>query len=617
MSKYSNLVAILDGLSKEGMVHYSRFFKWETEEQILASRCRAYIHLLLKVRFGLLYPNTREYHVTDGADDGGIDAYYIDDKEHIVYLIQSKFRPNNVNFESKEISYDELLAMDIERIIQGYDTNAKGVRYNGKIRQLRDDIRKIENITDYTYKVIILANLSSVDDAKIRRLIGNFPYEVYDAEWAYNNLVFPIISGTYFNQDRLTIVLALNSDTGENRIKYQSTTANGNCTVNIMFVPTKEIGKILYQYKNAILQYNPRSYLGLEANPINLDIKKSIEVPTTNEFALLNNGITMLADDARYSIHVGHPDQAQLALINPQIINGGQTAFTLSKIYENALEDDDFSVFNSKEVLLRVISFNEDENNQTSDDKSRRMQLIEKISTATNQQTEVNEADRRANSEVLIELQERIFKDFGMYFERKQGEFADGLDKGYIKKDQVIDKVSFIRCCIAVSGRPSRARQNSIKILFRQDVFDTSLPNADDYKRLMFAYMVSNMLTTSTLEAHSIKLYARYAIVYVASTRYQDDIPIEGYKERIGIILNDLFAQWEGFEDYVQLIEENRWRYFKEKRDVATNEIRVNANWQGYYKGVTLNNDLRAYFMDRRDIVEAESEEQENTIQEE
>ena len=85
----------------------------------------------------------------------------------------------------------------------------------------------------------------------------------------------------------------------------------------------------------------------------------------------------------------------------------------------------------------------------------------------------------------------------------------------------------------------------------------------------------------------------------MASTRFQDDLPIDGYEDRIESIVNDLFAQWEGFEDYVQSIDVNRWRYFKEKRDATTNEIRVNANWQGYYKGVTLNNDLRAYFVDR------------------
>lgn len=597
MSRYNNLVAILDGLCKEAIKQYPKTFKWGTPDEMLASRCRAYIHLLLKVRFGLLDIKSREYLVTDGSQDGGIDAYYIDNTERIIYLIQSKFRPNDTNFESKEISYEELLAMDIERIIQGNENNEKGVRYNGRILRLQEDIRKINDITEYKYKIILLANLLSVNDTKVRKLLGDFPYEIYNSERVYNELVFPIISGTYYKQDRLTIVLALNSDTGDNRINYQSTTENGSCSVNIMFVPTREIGKILYQYKNTILQYNPRSYLGMEKNPINANIKKSIEIPKTNEFALLNNGITMLADEAKYSDRVGAAGEARLLLINPQIINGGQTAFTLSKIYETAVKGNDFSIFEPKEVLLRVISFDKTQcSSTTENERNKRIQLIEAISTATNQQTEVTEADRRANSQVLIELQQLIFKKFGLYFERKQGEFADGLAKGYIEKDQVIDKESFIRCCIAVSGRPSRARQTSVKILFRKDEFDKSLPNTNDYKRLMFAYLVSNRLTTNVLETHGIKLYARYAIVYVASTCYQEELPIDMFEEKISVILEDLFARWDRFETYVQSLDVNKWRYFKEKRDEETNEIRVNANWQGYYKGVTLNNDLQAYF---------------------
>jgi hypothetical protein len=602
MSRYENLVAILDGLCNEAIKPYPKTFKWETPDQVQASRCRAYIHLLLKVRFGLLDLKNREYHVTDGSHDGGIDAYYIDNTERIIYLIQSKFRINNTNFECKEISYDELLSMDIERIIQGCEENEDGVRYNARIIKLQEDIHKISDITEYKFKIIIQANLLSVNDTKIKKLIGDFPYEIYDSERVYNELVFPMVSGTYYKQDRLTIILALNSDTGDNRINYQSSTENGDCTVNIMFAPTREIGRILYQYRNTILQYNPRSYLGLEKNPINANIKKSIEIHKTNEFALLNNGITMLADYAKYSARVGKSGEAQLSLINPQIINGGQTAYTLSKIYEKAIEKNDLSIFNPKEVLLRVISFNKSQSSPASEeDRNKRIQLIEEISTATNQQTEVTEADRRANSQVLVGLQQLIFKDFGLYFERKQGEFSDGLIKRYIEKEQVIDKESFIRCCIAVSGRPSRARQKSIKILFRKDVFDSILPNTEDYKHLMFAYLVSNQLTTNILETKGIKLYARYAIVYVASTYYQNDISIDDFGEKIDAILEDLFTQWDGFETYVQSLDENRRRYFKEKRDEATNEIRVNANWQGYYKGVTLNSDLRAYFVDKRE----------------
>ncbi len=39
-----------------------------------------------------------------------------------------------------------------------------------------------------------------------------------------------------------------------------------------IFVPLIEIAKILYKYKNSVLRYNPRCFLGLKNNQVNPDI---------------------------------------------------------------------------------------------------------------------------------------------------------------------------------------------------------------------------------------------------------------------------------------------------------------------------------------------------------
>lgn len=610
MSKYKDLVAILDGLCKEAEVKFPRLFNSTDPKRKEAARSRAYIHLLLKVRFGLLEADKREYVVTDGTNDGGIDAYFIDRNDRIVYLIQSKFRQNDKIFESREIQYTELLSMDVERIISGNEYNEKHVQYTGKIRRLQREIRELPDNALYTYKVILLANVPDIDENKIKRLIGNFSYEVYDAQRAYDELVFPIVSGTYYKQEQLTITLSLSSESKDHRIEYHPKTANGQCTVNILFVPTQEIGRILNQYKNTILRFNPRSYLGLEENPINANIKKSIEIPSTNEFALLNNGITILSDKAVYSNHVGKADEAKMSLVNPQIINGGQTAYTLSRIYEDAKRKGDFSIFDSKEVLLRVISFDREQIDpgDTEADK-KKLKLIEEISNATNQQTEVKEADRRANSVVLVELQKLIFKEFGYYFERKQGEYSDGIAYGYIQPDQVVNKEDFLRCCIAISGHPARARQRSAKMMFRKAEFDGYLPDTSDYKRQMFAYITYLKLAPSRISAASLRIYARYAMVYVASLRYRADISTDTYDTEIESIITEIFSEWNDFEKYAQSLEVNKNRYFKETKDDTTKEIlRVDANWQGYYKGVTLNGNLYQYFVVRKQKSESEEE---------
>ena len=82
----------------------------------------------------------------------------------------------------------------------------------------------------------------------------------------------------------------------------------------------------MYKYKNSILKYNPRSYLGLEGQKVNDSITDTVLSTTTNEFALYNNGITILSDETYINERIGQKNKAQLIIKNPQIINGGQTS---------------------------------------------------------------------------------------------------------------------------------------------------------------------------------------------------------------------------------------------------------------------------------------------------
>jgi hypothetical protein len=148
LTKYAMLLRILDALRAE-----ARGTKWELQyatdsvdnNEIQQARSRAFIHLYLKVMFGIADFCERESYVTDGAQDGGIDGYYIDTEMRRIYLLQSKFRNTEQNFEQKEIDPKELLVMDVDRITRGNKDNADGISYNGKIQGL---IRRISEISD-------------------------------------------------------------------------------------------------------------------------------------------------------------------------------------------------------------------------------------------------------------------------------------------------------------------------------------------------------------------------------------------------------------------------------------------------------------------------------------
>ena len=429
MSKYEDLVNILDKIRYEAPIENRRYYPADDDiEKINQARTRAYIHLFLKVKFGIVDFAEREEYVTDGPSDGGIDAYYIDNIDKVIYMIQSKFRTTDNNFRSKEIAMEELLNMDIERVLDGNETDEKGISYNGKILGFIRKIKEISDMPRYRYEVILLANVNPNISNKLRKLTGGFTeVDVYDYNRVYEELVFPLVSGTYFNIKELKITLNVDKESAGHRIQYYPETKYGECTVNALYVPTIEIAKILSKYKNSILKFNPRSYLDLQKGSVNAKIASSIEEIQTNEFALFNNGITMLSDETVYSDKVGKRNKAEVMVTNPQIINGGQTAYTLSILYDKHLKTNTLDVFDDKEVLLKIISFNANGGEQ-----EEKLKLIEAISIATNQQSPVYEADRRANDAIQVKLQKLIYSDFGLYYERKLGEFGDGIRNKYI-----------------------------------------------------------------------------------------------------------------------------------------------------------------------------------------
>ena len=137
MNKYEILLKILDGLRNEAPIEYAKYHS-ANENDLIRIRAKCYIHLYLKVTFGILTFSERENFITDGPYDGGIDAYFIDREDQSIHYIQSKFRNGHENFAIKDILYDELLSMDIARIIRGGETtDENGNSYNGKILQMQ------------------------------------------------------------------------------------------------------------------------------------------------------------------------------------------------------------------------------------------------------------------------------------------------------------------------------------------------------------------------------------------------------------------------------------------------------------------------------------------------
>ncbi|MEX6381268.1 AIPR family protein [Staphylococcus saprophyticus] len=597
MSKYNTLLNILDSLRKEAPKNYKKYHVEEPLQKKEYAFSLAYIHLFLKANFNLTTFESREDFITDGPNDGGIDAYYIDKDEKIVYFIQSKFRSTEKNFESKSISIDELSKMDIIRISEGESNDSKGNNYNNKILAFQEKLNSLDQISRYKFQVIILANLENYSDTVLQKIIS-LPYSVFNFEKAYNKLVFPIIKGTCHVAKDIKVSLNMGS---KNNISmdYEVTNKESTSNVQLFFIPTIEIAKIMSEYRNSVLQYNPRSYLGLSSNSVNNNIYESITAQKDNIFSLLNNGLTLLSDDTSHTTKTGKKGVALLEITNPQIINGGETAHTLAKIYEDPRIKN--NVFEGKEVLTKVITLDE----ALKDEK--KIEFIEQLSIATNNQSTVKEADRHSNDLIQIQLQDYIFEHFGYYYDRKKGELDDGLNEGYINANEVIKREILTRVAFAINGEASTARRSGEDVLFRSKNF-TSYINIDtDFDRLIFSYFVYKELELienkhkKTEDKYGVKVfgnalrYGKYAVVYAVSQIFDTiDIDRKHLLENVSRLTSIILKQWKNFEKKVANEPHNQKKYFVTETDSSGN-VTKNEDFDNYYKGGTVDNDIKTY----------------------
>jgi len=426
--------------------------------------------------------------------------------------------------------------MDINRILDGELVDENGIEYNGKIRQLQREISTTEGIARYSYQVVVLANLRDIKQSDLRKLTGGFSCTVFNYEDCYEKLVFPVITGTYFNATDLSINIDLSNKNAGSKISYTVLTKKGECEITVLFVPTIELGRVMYKYKNSILKYNPRSYLGHEGKHVNNAIRETVVETKTNEFALFNNGITMLSDETNINEKIGQKNKAQLIVKNPQIINGGQTTYTLSRIYEENIDRDVEDVFQNKEVLLKIITLN-------NNDHDSKVELINDISEATNKQTPVINADKISNDKLQIKIQKLLFDRYGLLYERKRGEFADGILNGYIPQESVLERNLFFRMYYSSNGYITKAREK--KLFIRQSLSFEELTKGVRLDNAYFGYLCFKRIYTSRSSYQRVDL-STYAKVYAMTLLFKPK-RIADYETASSISLRDFESKWQMF----------------------------------------------------------------------
>jgi hypothetical protein len=485
------------------------------------------------------------------------------------------------------MSTTDLLRMEVGRILKGEKRQENGELYNERIRNgLQKAIRKLTDRGSYTTHVVLLGNMKSLSQSQIDKLVEGYKVDQYPGERVYRDLLFPVISGTYYSDPNLTIEINLSNQRGETHLDYDAHASGLRPNVKLLFVPTREIGRVMHTYKNTILTFNPRSFLELQHNKVNSAIEASMRSTHENQFALFNNGITVIADSTSISSDTAKQSTAQVVLRNPQLVNGGQTAYTLARIYERCKAPRDFDVFRGKEVLLRIITFLGPPKAKS---RRARLDLIGEISKASNFQSKVDDSDRRSNDAIQVELQDRVFVEYGLYYERKRGEFSDGIHYGYLPSDLVINREQLVRISLACEYRASQARSNVKKFFTESELPKTlkisevpkyifgweALKDLEKQRRSKPKYEGDRYHTRVFGQALR---YGPYAVIAVCANRARAaglNAP-EALKATLG--------EWKKFERWAKRLPSNR--AYKSGNSFG---------FVNYYKGSTVDTDLQRY----------------------
>ncbi|MDI9215610.1 AIPR family protein [Clostridium tertium] len=359
-------------------------------------------------------------YLTDGPNDGGIDAIFNDptSEGNDVIIVQSKYYEHSelsaqdvagelykINETIKLLQSNKVSGFN-EKLVTAFRNATSQCEDNGEIR--------ICFFTSYQPK-------SKRERNKIEKNMKSY-FNKYDLEMNFRTEVESQIelcdNGKLFvDYDKLVL------DRKDNYLKYENSI--------IVNISAQSLQELQNRRRNGLLGMNLRYYVRQKA--VDSGIETTISKEPEN-FWYKNNGILIVCDD--YSL-----DGTEIKLFNFSIVNGGQTTNRIGK-----LDIDKDFYLQCKIVKAKGNSRNDKDT------------FINNIAESTNSQKPIKKADLKANTPDQLRLRERLHKKHIYYITKK----GDKTPKQYTEPYQTatLEQVGKLGLA-AILQMPGSARSNS------------------------------------------------------------------------------------------------------------------------------------------------------------
>lgn len=426
--------------------------------------------------------------LTDGGDDRGIDAIYINSRQEArkIHLFQFKhvgdFKKSENNFSSNEVDKISTFLDDCFRQDLSMEASCNPLLWL-KVQAIWSALEE----SVYSIHIHLCSNASKLKPQHADRFRdGLKPYRY--AQFSEHDLIWfsNALSQASREDRKLALPLVENQLFGRTDGFAQGLIATVRATDLVDLIRD---GEYPNEVDSTLFEENIRLYLG-EENEVNRKILNTALSRNNLEFWYLNNGVTIVCEGLEYQPKSAAP---KAHMVNPQIVNGGQTSHALFE----AGRTDPAKIADVR-ILVRII--------ETADPS-----LTNRVAEATNSQTPIRSRDIRSNDKIQIQI-ENTLRPHGFYYERKNDQH---IDKATSKR---IDAVKLGQVILAyVLKEPDRAKTASNKIFgeYYDWVFNENILSAENVIAIWKIYRFIEDDRQKTLKVMASGLRRRYEEAWI------------------------------------------------------------------------------------------------------
>jgi len=456
-----------------------------------------------------------------GSRDGGIDgAYFVEQGGYYTFMVfQCK---NSQKLKQNEI---EKFRHDIDDLFV-YGISKPNIELIQPRINEYQQLSKDGFIIDIKYYFVYAGSNSDRNNAansqNFRAYHKPDEYEIWDIDAIYEK-ISQLIKAQSKRKDIKFIFNPQTSNiiTADRQGQGLYTYSVGNVRAANFRIEANELCQLVEQELAGNNTYeflfsdNIRSFLGFKVRP-NQRMKETLNDPNSSiYFPFLNNGITIVCE--RMEI----PSTLQsgkyiLPAHNPIIVNGLQTTRVLYEIFK---ENQRKGISNLENVFVNVRLY------ETSD-----LEIVEKITDATNTQTPISYKDKVSNKDFNLYTKE-IFANKKIAYITKRGEvFANQLSK---QLNSAIESDTLLRFWYATFYEQPETAKNSVYEVM-EVVFDATnnylhplhrLFNGEKdspiYQQLIYTYTIYRYVQTKKESQREAKEYISHATELIAYGIYK------------------------------------------------------------------------------------------------